>query len=33
MSIVYIPILLLMLASLIAILRNKMIMGRKIKND
>lgn len=33
MSIVYIPILLLMLASLIAILLNKMIMGRKIKND
>lgn len=33
MSIVYIPILLLMLASLIAILHNKMIMGRKIKND
>ncbi len=30
MSIVYIPILLLMLASLIAILRNKMIMGRKM---
>lgn len=33
MSIVYIPLLLLMLASLIVILRNKMIMGRKIKND